>query len=63
MLKVMVFCADDGNARQTITGVDLYLDDDAIQVDDSARINAGEHNLSLEFVDEIVTGDITLIAR
>ena len=63
MLKVTVFCADDDDAGQAIAGVDLYFDDEAIQAHDSARINAGEHSLNLGLSDEIVTGDITLIAR
>jgi hypothetical protein len=54
--KVTVFCADDDDARQAIASVDLYFDDDAIQADDSAGINAGEHSLSLGLDGEIVNG-------
>ena len=35
MLKVTVFCADDDDAGQAFAGVDLNLDDNAIQANDS----------------------------
>jgi len=56
MLKVTVFCADDDDAGQAIAGIDLYFDNDAIQANNSAGINAGKHSLSLGLVGEIVNG-------
>ena len=39
----MVFWADDDDGGQSFTGVDLDLDDDTIQADHGAGIDAGKH--------------------
>jgi len=32
--------ADDGDAGQAVGGIDFYLDDDALEADDCARVDA-----------------------
>ena len=40
--------ADDIHTRQSVTGIDFDLDDDAFQTNDGAGVDSGQHRVSVE---------------